>query len=203
MKVLDTTCLSALFVPGITVCRKGTTIPIKYAKERLELLINSIAKNREQIVIPAPVLSELLVRTPPDKVSSLIDQFNSSIWFRVESFDVAAAIELGTRTAKAIAQGDKREGLPAETPWAKVKFDRQIVAIAIVTGASEIISDDGDVKAIAERWGVKVLSLEDLEVPPECIPPPLLAELDDDSRQQVEAEGANAKAAPSTDGESQ
>lgn len=121
MKVLDTTCLSALFVSGATVCRKGTTIPIKYAKERLELLVNTIARNHEQVIIPTPVLSELLVRTPPDKVSNLIDQLNSSIWFRVESFDAAAAIELGTRTAKAIAQGDKREGLSAGNSLGKSK----------------------------------------------------------------------------------
>ena len=179
MKVLDTTALSVLFVPGAPLCRKGTTIPIKHAKERLELLIERIVKNREQIIIPTPALSELLVKVPPDMVTPLLDQLNSSTWFRIEAFDSACAIELGLRIAKARATGDKREGLPIETPWAKVKFDRQIVAIAIVSGASEIISDDPDVKTIGERWGVKVISIEDLEIPPELIPPPLLAPLED------------------------
>jgi hypothetical protein len=91
MKVLDTTALSALFVPGVTLCRRGTTIPIKYAKERLEALIEKIAKNREQILIPTPALSELLVKVPLDKVGLLLDQLNSSIWFRIEAFDSAAA----------------------------------------------------------------------------------------------------------------
>ena len=64
-------------------------------------------------------------------------------------------------------------------PWTKVKFDRQIVAIALVNGASEIISDDPHVKAIGERWGVKVTSVDDLPIPSELIPPPLLATLED------------------------
>lgn len=205
MKILDTTSLSVLFVPGVVVYSKGSTVPIKYAKERLDLLVATIAKSREQIIIPTPVLSELLVRTPPDKVSGLVDQLNSSIWFRVESFDAAAAIELGLRTAKAYAQGDKREGLPGETPWAKVKFDRQIVAIAIVTGATEIVSDDSDIKAIAERWDVKVVSLEDLAVPPECIPPPLLAPLEESySPEETSAiQKDNPKAAASAEGKSE
>jgi hypothetical protein len=92
------------------------------------------------------VLSELLVCLSPDKIGDLLTQLNASIWFRVEAFDSAAAAELGIRTAKAIAQGDKREGAPADTPWTKVKFDRQIVAIAIVNRASEIVSDDPHVR---------------------------------------------------------
>ena len=181
MIALDTTALSALFIPGAALCRKGTTIPIKHAKERLESLIERIAKADDPIIIPTPALSELLVKVPPEKVIPLLDQLNSSKWFRIESFDSAAAIELGLRIAKARADGDKREGLPSETPWAKVKFDRQIVAIAIVSGASEIISDDPDVKAIGERWGIKVSSVEDLEIPAHLIPPPLLRALEDDN----------------------
>ncbi len=76
-----------------------------------------------------------------------------------------------------MAAGDKREGLQAD--WTKVKFDRQIVAIALVNNASEIISDDADVAAIGERWGVKVTSIEELPLPPELVPPPLFEGLAD------------------------
>ncbi len=101
-------------------------------------------------------------------------------WFRIEAFDAAAAIKLAMRTAKAVASGDKREGAPGDTPWTKVKFDRQIVAIAIVSGATEILSEDPDVKAIGERWGVVVRSLEDLEVPADAVPPPLFAGMEEE-----------------------
>lgn len=94
--------------------------------------------------------------------------------------------ECAYQTARAIAAGDKREGAPAETPWTKVKFDRQIVAIAIVNGASEIISDDPHVKALGERWGIRVTSVDDLPIPEELIPPPLLAVLEEVNEEKPE-----------------
>ena len=84
--------------------------------------------------------------------------------------------------ANAIASGDKREGLKAD--HTKVKFDRQIVSIALVNGAAQLISDDGDVSAICERWGFPVVSVQDLPLPPFLIPPPLLAGLEDDDAQE-------------------
>lgn len=77
-----------------------------------------------------------------------------------------------------MAAGDKREGLQAD--WTKIKFDRQIVAIALVVNATEIISDDGDIAAVGERWNIPVTSIEELPLPSELIPPPLLAGLEDE-----------------------
>ncbi len=82
------------------------------------------------------------------------------------------------RTARALASGDKREGSQAD--WTKVKFDRQIVAIAMVANASLIISDDDHVAAIGERWGIVVKSIEDLPIPAELIPPPLFKKLEEE-----------------------
>jgi len=62
-------------------------------------------------------------------------------------------------------RGDKRGG--TEGTWAKVKFDRQIIAIAKVHRVSAIYSDDKDVKAWAEQHGIRVVRLEDIELPPE------------------------------------
>ncbi len=100
-----------------------------------------------------------------DKISDLLTKLNPYACFRIEAFDSAAAVELAVRTAQAVAAGNKREGAPGETPWSKVKFDRQIVAVAIVDKASEIISDDPHLKAIGERWGIKLTSVEDLPPP--------------------------------------
>jgi hypothetical protein len=155
MIALDTTALSALLIPGTRLCRAGTPIPIRHGTERLKTLVDRIAKQRDSILIPTPVLSELLVCLPQEKIADLLVQLNASAWFRVEAFDASAAVELAIRTAQAIAAGDKREGLPGDTPWTKVKFDRQIVAIALVNGASEIVSDDPHVKAIGERWAFR------------------------------------------------
>jgi predicted nucleic acid-binding protein len=178
MIALDTTAASLLFVPGAVPCHEGK--PIKYARERLESLIERIAKANEAIVFPTPVLSELLAKVP-DKANELLKVIRTSPWFKLESFDAAAAVEVGLRTAKAIAEGDKREGSKAD--WTKVKFDRQIVAIAIVSGATQILSNDPDVKAIGARWGIDVIGIEDLPIPEELIPPPLIAAMEQDDEE--------------------
>ena len=58
---------------------------------------------------------------------------------------------------------DKRGNVQAT--WAKVKFDRQIVAIAKVNGASVLYSDDGDVRTFGERSGLTVISTSQLPLP--------------------------------------
>lgn len=194
MIVFDTTALSTIWIPGATACSRRTKKPIKHAKERLDLLIELIAANDDVIIIPAPVLSEVLVKLPASKADELLKRIKTSPWFKVEAFDAAAAVELGTRTAQAMAAGDKREGLQAD--WTKVKFDRQIVSIALVVKATEIISDDADVAAIGDRWGVLVRSIDDLPLPAELIPPPLLASLEEeDESEQQDPQAAQSPAA--------
>jgi hypothetical protein len=190
MIAFDTTALSILFLPGAKVCRVGSATPIKLAAERMEALVRKISSERDTIIIPAPALSELLVQVPSDKIADLLVQLDTSRWFRVEAFDAAAAVELATRTAAALAAKEKREGLEV-TPWQKIKFDRQIVAIAIVSGATELISDDPDVDHIGKRWGIRVSSVADLPIPPEYEPPPLLKHLEDEEEQVGKLEGAD------------
>jgi len=55
-------------------------------------------------------------------------------------FGVRAAVETAERLAAAIKAGDKREGEKAQ-PWEKLKFDRQIIAISLVEGATAIYSN--------------------------------------------------------------
>jgi hypothetical protein len=51
--------------------------------------------------------------------------------------------------------------------WAKVKFDRQIVAIAKVVGATVIYSDDKDVATLAKKQGIETIGVADLPLPKE------------------------------------
>ncbi len=167
--------LIPLFVPGSIVYGWKTKTQVTHAKERMDFLVDRITKAGETIIIPTPVLSEIVVRLSATQTANLLATLNASAWFKVEAFDSIAAIELGVRTAKAMAAGDKKEGSKAD--WTKVKFDRQIVTIAMVNHGTEILSDDGDIVAICERWGFKATSVADLDLPPDLMPPPLLRDL--------------------------
>lgn len=67
-------------------------------------------------------------------------------------------------TRAAITAGDKRSG--ASWPWVKVKFDRQIVAIAKVASANIIYTDDEGLRSFAEAQGLRVVRLAELPLPP-------------------------------------
>ena len=85
--------------------------------------------------------------------------------FRVASFDERAAIEAAARTSDARARGQKKGGNPGATKT-KIKFDRQIVAIAAIEGASAVYSDDEDVCIYAREAGMQAFRLADVPLPP-------------------------------------
>jgi len=51
--------------------------------------------------------------------------------------------------------------------WAKLKYDRRIVATAVVTQSSVIYSDDKHIRTLAKRAKIEVIRLADLPLPPE------------------------------------
>jgi predicted nucleic acid-binding protein len=167
MIVLDTTSLSFLFIPGYT-----PSTPVKYGKERMEELRETITANHDKLGIPSPALSELLVACNEKQTDEFLKMLRTAAWLEVLDFDTAAAVEVAIRTRKAIEAGDKREGMSVD--GAKIKFDRQIVGTAIAAHATKIISDDKHVKNLGERWGIEVIRVADLPLPASLIPPPLL-----------------------------
>jgi hypothetical protein len=108
---------------------------------------------------------EALVRAGPAASQQIIEHLQRYNVFRIEAFDARAAVEVAAMTRKALDSGRKR-GQSAAT-WAKVKYDRQIVAIAKVCGAATIYSDDGDVRTLAKTVKIDVIGLADLPLPPE------------------------------------
>ena len=136
--------------------------PIDSAKARVDGLIADCEKNGEVILIPTPSLSETLVVIAPD-VQKYLDELANQACFRIVSFGERAAIEVALRTKAAISKGDKREGVPAA--WDKVKYDRQIVAISKVEGASVIYSTDRHIHAHGALWGITVMNISQLPIP--------------------------------------
>lgn len=87
----------------------------------------------------------------------------------MEPFDLKAAVELAALHLDVRASGGGRRG-GQEGTYAKIAFDRQIVAIAKVNGAHTIYSDDDGVKKFAERYGITVVRTWELPVPEERHP---------------------------------
>lgn len=163
MVVFDSTTALLALRPGVNPpLDPATGKPVENAEARIAHLIETLGKERTQIIIPTPVLSELLVGAGA-AASELVFRLTRSATFRIASFDTRAAIELAEMTRAALGSGDKRGGV--EAPWSKIKFDRQIVAIAKVTGATAIYSDDRDLRTFAEQQGITVVALADLPIP--------------------------------------
>jgi predicted nucleic acid-binding protein len=128
-------------------------------------LVADLKKAKTKIIIPSPALSELLVRAGAEESQRLVEAINRSSIFKIEAFDALAAIEVATMSREAIDAGDKRSG--TGSVWQKVKYDRQIAAIAKVHRASVIYTGDTDLVAHCERVGLQAAGIGDLPLPPE------------------------------------
>ncbi|TPN29607.1 type II toxin-antitoxin system VapC family toxin [Mesorhizobium sp. B2-3-3] len=166
MVVFDTTTLLLLLAPDASVPKDSNGTPISFAKERIDGLVVDLSKRKVKIIIPTPALSEALVRAGSVAGANYLARIRKSGWFRIESFDERAAIEVAEMTKGAIDRGDKKDG--SDATWTKVKYDRQIVAIAKVNSAPAIYSDDINLTSFARRNGLRVISVADLNVPNEA-----------------------------------
>lgn len=158
MVVFDASILLFLF-------DENTPSSVPRAKERVEYLIQNLSGAGERIVIPTPALSECLVHAGPAGPEYLAILGKQSC-FRVASFDERAAVEAAARTHQARQRGQRKGGNP-DAAKTKIKFDRQIAAIASVEGATAIYSDDKDVCAYAREAGMDAYRLSELLLPPE------------------------------------
>jgi len=165
MVVIDATNLLLMLRPDTPVPAGPDGLPIQKPKERIEYLVQQLSKAKTQIIIPTPALSEALVRAGAAASQQIVDHLQRYSVFRIEPFDTRAAIEVAAMTRTALDSGKKRG--PSSSTWAKVKYDRQIVAIAKVAGATTIYSDDGDVATLAKAAKINVVGLADLPLPPE------------------------------------
>lgn len=154
----------------------ATSKPLVRAKDRIEKLVEDLNDTNERIILATPALCEFLVLAENDGQQYLSDLANLP-GFYIRPFDQMAAVELAAMELLARGKGGKRHPAAASTPWQKVKFDRQIVAIAKVHQAHTIYSDDGDVRAFAENAGIKVIPSWELPLPSSNTP--LFDQVDD------------------------
>lgn len=165
MVVLDATMLLLLIEPMAKPPRDPKTgKPVERCKDRLEFLLETLTTAGTRAVIPTPVLSEVLVGAGKAKDDYLTVIMGSSA-FLAAPFDVKAAVEL---TFLFDADGKKTKGkLTKHETWAKVKFDRQVIAIAKANGINDIYTDDSNLSAVAQANGLTVRHTWDLPLPPQ------------------------------------
>ena len=165
MVVIDATVLMLMLRPGTPVPNGPDGIPIDRPKERIEYLVQRLNNAKNKIIIPTPALAEALIRAGAAASQQIVDHLQRYSVFGIEPFDQRAAVEVAAMSREALVRGNKR-GDSAAT-WAKVKYDRQIVAIAKVHGVITIYSDDGDIKKLGKRAKIEVISVADLPLPAE------------------------------------
>ena len=179
MPVFDATTLLLFLEPDARApLDPATNKPVTDAKARIDQLVDTLEKRRETIMIPTPALSEVLVHAG-EAGPEYLEIPNTTRCFRIEPFDQRAAVELATMIREALREGDLRGGTQATR--AKLKFDRQIIAIARTQGQTTIHSDDGDIFTLAEPLGLEVIPVHALPVPPEGAQTRLELEPDDES----------------------
>ena len=163
MVTIDNTTLALLLHPNAKPPNDPQTRqPLARARERIEQLITDLDAEDERVLVPTPVLAELLILAASEGPRYL-ETIQASKTLLVRGFDERAAIELAAMELAERSRGGKRGGL--DSPWQKVKFDRQIVAIAKVNGSHTIYSDDSDVRSFASKAGLKVVSTWQLPIP--------------------------------------
>lgn len=168
MVVFDTSVLLLTLDPDAGCpLDPNTNAPLEKARERIEYLIATLSAAKETIIIPTPVLSELMVYAG-EAGPKWLQFFNETAAFRVASFDQKAAIEAAISIRDSLNRGGlKIDALDPGVSRGKVKFDRQIVAIAKAEGAGAIYSDDDDIVKYARDAGLNAYRTADLDLPPE------------------------------------
>jgi len=140
----------------------ATGKPVERIADRIEKLLEDLDSDSERIILPTPVLSEFLILVGKDGFQYL-DRISGMRNILIKPFDEVAAIELAAREVEDREKGSKR-GSSAST-WAKLRFDRQIVAIARTNKADTIYSDDEDVRTFATRLAIAVIRTWELSLP--------------------------------------
>ena len=135
--------------------------PVEQYDKRIDYLLNQLRRRRVKMLIPAPALSEILVRVEPEQIDGYLKEIFSKSAFRIAFFNRDAAIEVAIMSREAKKQGDKRGG--STEVWNKVKFDRQIIAIAKVNGAKIIYSNDKKLGNFAKHTGLRIIRPHELE----------------------------------------
>jgi hypothetical protein len=169
----DATFLLYFFAPvdSVGVPKDSNDQPVTMAKERVRGLIDDLEKQQARIIVPTPALSEIMVQAGVQAGQNWLAIMNKSKVFKVVPFDAKSAIEVAIMAGHTV-KGEAAKEATRET-YAKLKYDRQIVAIAHTEAATVFYTDDRRQQNLAKRLGMTVRGLADLPIPTEWAQPSL------------------------------
>lgn len=164
--VFDTNTLLVLLDPNVPAPPDPDTgLAVTQLALRLNHLVANLQQARQKILVPTPVLAELvwLADSAGPGYVTRLNKYGGA--FQIVDFDQAAAIELALMTAADSKVGGIRAG--STESMAKIKFDRQIVAIAKTKKVSKIYANDRGLISFARKCGIDAVKLNELPLPPE------------------------------------
>jgi hypothetical protein len=165
--IFDSTYLIAFLHPDPPPPMDGENHPVERFKERIEELVNTLNADDTLVGVPTPVVAEILVRYPENKIEYL-EALRNRYRFDIVPFGIKAAIEASELIAKLVAE-TKQPG----SQWQKVKFDIQIVSMAKAEEKLTMLyADDKGIVNNAIRLGIPVMRICDLPLPRKKMPPP-------------------------------
>jgi len=118
--------------------------------QEISKLIEALSSENAKVIVPTPALAQVLTHAP-GRAESWMRTLNTYSCFQVHPFDDKASFELTQLLGESVS--GLRDIL---------RFDRQIVAIAKVYGASVLYADDEQVIQFAEACGIRSKRLKDL-----------------------------------------
>lgn len=135
---------------------------VERAAARASALVDRIDQLNGMVVIPAPVLAEYLVGISRDAYQEQLNLLNSFSCIEIVPFDEMAAIECAL-----LVDEQEHRSLDPDATKAKLRFDRQILAIAIASGADELWTHDKGLFNKARASGVSINSLASITPVPD------------------------------------
>jgi len=148
---------------SLTDPRTGNVIPD--LDLRAQALVDKVDSQGGTVLIPTPVLAEFLVGIDLNSQQTYINLIKTQSCFEVVPFDEIAAIEC----AQFPDLKELKKLNPSDTSN-KVKFDRQILAIAKSSGVDEVWTHDKGVYNRCKTFGLIAKSLADISPSPEQYP---------------------------------
>ncbi|MGJ0479968.1 type II toxin-antitoxin system VapC family toxin [Pantoea agglomerans] len=131
-------------------------------KRRAEALLDRIERLNGTIIIPTPVLAEYLVGIRKPHQQEKINLIRAVSCFETVPFDELAAIECAS-----IPTMQELRKISSEGTANKVKFDRQIIAIALAISADEVWTHDKGVYDRCKYLDIPVFTLSSIDPIPE------------------------------------